>query len=63
MEPMPALGQNDRDDASAGMPGGLRAALAAALAALVGGAVLLLAGRGDALLLDLAHFSRQMLCF
>lgn len=45
------------------MPGGLRAALAAALAALIGGAGLLLAGRGEALLLDLAHFSRQMLCF
>jgi hypothetical protein len=44
------------------MPAGFRTALAFVLAGVLGGAGYLLAVRGDALLLDLAHFSRQMLC-
>jgi hypothetical protein len=55
---MQSLRESDRGGDGAGVP----LALAFALAALLGGAGMLLAKRGDALLLDLAHFSRQMLC-
>ena len=54
--------ERDREGGTAAMPAGLKAALAFALAALLAGAGILLASRGEALLLDLAHFSRQMLC-
>jgi hypothetical protein len=58
---MQSLRESDRGGDGAGVPLGVRVALAFALAALLGGAGMLLAKRGDALLLDLAHFSRQML--
>jgi hypothetical protein len=58
---MQSLRESDRGD-RATVPTGVQAALAFALAALLGGAGVLLAYRGEALLLDLAHFSRQMLC-
>ena len=59
---MQSVGERDRESGTTAMPAGWRAALAFALAALLGGAGIVLASRGEALLLDLAHFSRQMLC-
>lgn len=59
---MQSVGESSRSSETAGMPTGGKVALAFAIAALLGGAGIMLAVRGEALLLDLAHFSRQMLC-
>lgn len=44
------------------MPTAIKVGLWAGLAAIVGGAFLIMSARGSALLLDLAAAGRQMLC-
>jgi hypothetical protein len=56
-------GGDVRRSASAGaMPRALRIGIAAAVALLLAGAALLIAGRGEALLIDLYAAGRQFLC-
>jgi hypothetical protein len=50
-------------DASGRMPRGVRLGLTVALAALMTGAVYLLAVRGEALLVDLAALGERLWCF
>jgi len=45
------------------MPDGARRALLVALAAVLAGAIYLIAVRGEALLLDLTALSQRMFCF
>jgi hypothetical protein len=45
------------------LPGGIRAAVFAAVGLALAGALFLVAMRGEALLLDLAAFSQRMFCF
>lgn len=57
-------GQNDaRVEASERMPRPVRVGLIAALAALMTGAVYLMAVRGEALLVDLAALGERLWCF